>query len=151
MKTSIRNGLLLLLAFIAIGSIYGVYLYNKPHKNVENADPVKSLSADELYLAYSEDETKANNEISEQVIEVSGKIYSLETDNVEEPQIVLSTNDPSGFIRCGFKPEELQKIQTLKEGNSIKIKGLCKGMNMAEGLDLLADIDIVISKCMIIE
>lgn len=116
-----------------------------------NTEELISVSANELFDLFNTDEAKATTQYAEKVIGVKGEIYSKEFENAKEPQIVLKTNDMSGYIRCGFKAEELSKLEMIDESKEVEIKGLCKGFNASEELDLLADKDVVLSNCILIE
>jgi hypothetical protein len=143
--------LLILSLGVAIGAYVAYSMYNKKHTNVGETKPVASLSALDLFTAFENDETEAMTKFADQVVAVSGDIYTVDLSNEKEPQLVLAANGDNGYIRCGFKPEELEKIKTLEAGNNVELKGECKGVNAPEGLDLLADIDVVLSSCIIIE
>lgn len=144
---------ILLITLIAIGSlcIYAYKMYNKEHTNVSETKALEIVDAESLFQAFMNDEEKANATYVDQVIEVSGEIYSIDLSNPEEAQVVLRTTNESGYVRCGFKPDEHPKVTAISDSETIKLKGECKGINNAEELDLLADIDIVLSNCIIIE
>ena len=130
---------------------YVVYMYNKPHKNVERSKAKESISAQYLFEEFSKDDSAAMERFADQVIQVTGKVSYLDLANENEPQLVLNVADNEGFIRCGFKAEDLSKMENIQEGTEISLKGICKGFNNTEGLDLLSDPEVVISKCTIIE
>ncbi|MFY0644173.1 MAG: hypothetical protein JXR19_06880 [Bacteroidia bacterium] len=140
---------ILFILLCAVG--YGLYLYNKPHKNVERASAKETVSADVLFNEFNSDETAAMERYADHVIEVSGMVSYVDLANENEPQIVLEVSDSEGFIRCGFEVDELNKIKKIESGSALVVKGLCKGFNHTEGLDLLSDPEVVISKCTIIE
>lgn len=145
----------ILLIILTLGVLIGAYMaysmYNKKHTNVGETAPVANLSALDLFTSFENNETEAMSKYADQVVAVSGDIYAIDLSNAKEPQIVLEANGDNGYIRCGFKPEELEKVKKLTEGNTVNLKGECKGVNAPEGLDLLADIDVVLSNCIIIE
>lgn len=133
------------------GAFYGYKLYNKEHINVAQTEATEKLSAASLFEVFDTDESAAMIKYADQVVETWGNIYSIDLSNDLEPQVVLEANGDNGYIRCGFKTEELEKVKSLTEGSELRLKGECKGINSAEGLDLLADVDVVLSNCIIIE
>jgi hypothetical protein len=145
-----KKTLIILIAILAVGFI-GYKMYNKPHTDVQATEVLKSFSAEELFTVFDLGEAQAMAQFADQVIGVNGVVYQKDFGNELEPQIVLEANGDNGYIRCGFKPEEKSKLEKIKEGQSVKVKGLCKGINGSEELDLLADIDVVMSNCIIIE
>lgn len=147
-----KRPLFLLISLILLAGAYFAYKsYNKPHTNVSDSSAIESLTAAQLFEKFSSSESEAMAEFSDQVIEVKGTVYLKDFGNESEPQIVLEANGDNGYIRCGFKQDELSKIQSIAEADNIVVKGICKGINGSEELDLLSDIDVVLSNCIIIE
>ena len=104
----------ILLIGILIGGYIAYTMYNKKHINVADATPAEQLSAADLFASFESDESAAMQKFADKVIGVSGAVYSLDLTNEQEPQIVLQANGDNGYIRCGFKPTELEKIKNLK-------------------------------------
>ncbi len=135
----------------AIGVIVGYMMYNKKHTNVATTKADFSLTADELFQAFDAHYETARIDYEEKIIAVSGTVHSLDLSNDLAPQLVLHTSFEDGYIRCGFPAEMKAKIENLEEGKQITIKGICKGMDKLEGMDLLSDVDVVLSNCTIID
>lgn len=136
---------------MAGGAYYGYSLYNKEHTNVAETEAIADFTAADLFSAFDSNEAENMTRFGDKVISVQGVVFSIDLSNPKEPQIVLEGNGDNGYVRCGFKPEELTKIEAISGGDEIKLKGECKGINKAEGLDLLADVDVVLSNCIIVE
>ena len=122
-----------------IGVFIAYKIYNKPHVNVAETSSDISLSANDIIKDFSSDENTANSKYLEKIIEVSGTISELKIEN-EKGIVSLKTNDDFGSILCHLSTEETKKITTLKEGKTIKIKGICTGYLM----------DVILVKCVII-
>ncbi len=147
-----KRPILLTLAFIALAVSLFIYkTYNKEHTDVSTAEILQEMSAQELFSAFDNNEPEATQKYAEQVVSLSGLIFTKDLSNNKEPQLVLQGNGVDGFIRCGFAPESAQAMQTLADSTKVKIKGLCKGFNDAEDLDLLTDRDVIMSNCIIIQ
>ncbi|MGB0851258.1 MAG: OB-fold protein [Bacteroidia bacterium] len=147
-----KRPIFLLISLVALAGAYFAYKsYNKPHTNVSSSEAIESMTAAQLFDKFSSDEAETMKNYSDKVIEVIGTIFLKDLSNKLEPQLVLEANGDNGYIRCGFKQEELVKIESLEESSTIKVKGICKGINGSEELDLLSDIDVVLSNCIIIE
>ena len=136
---------------LMIALAVGYYMYNKPHKNIADATPDFSTTADKLFEEYTLDETSSNAKYLDKVIELTGKVQNLNIENKLEPNVVLIAADGEGTVTCGFKPEMLEKINKLESGSDIKIKGQCKGMTGDASLDLLASPDVVLTNCTVVE
>jgi hydrogenase maturation factor HypE len=144
--------ILLIVLFLALGGGYYAYkMYNKEHINVEETEATQRITSAILFQEFESNKDEAQKHFVGQIIEVSGKIVNLDLSNTEEPQLVLEGNGVDGFIRCGFKQEALNKVYGLKDSTQVTIKGECIGINDTEELDLLMDVEVVLSNCIIIE
>ncbi|HEX4957355.1 MAG TPA: hypothetical protein VFV46_04205 [Lacibacter sp.] len=117
---------LFLLAAVLLSVIVILYvwffIWNKPQVNVSDADAVK-VEAAALFTAYSSDEQLANTNYLEKILEVTGKVTSV-TQNAEGFTVVLlQTNDPMFGINCTLE----QKNVTVREGDTVTLKGICIG------------------------
>lgn len=147
-----KKPVLLTIALIALATVFFVYkMYNKEHTNVDTANVLQEMSASDLFTAFDNNEEEATQQYAEQVVSLKGLLFAKDVSNNAEPQLVLVGNGDDGFIRCGFVPENTLAILALTDGATVTIKGLCKGFNAAEDLDLLADRDVVMSNCILIE
>ena len=146
----------------------GVQLLQETRFNEHTIEPTKlySHNADvdamnEKELGELEEEKweffatkKGNQKMMESFVKsliVQGTLLTKDLSNELEPQITLKTNNTNGFIRCGFKPNELQNIEILEDSSTVSIKGICKGMNGDDELTLLEDKDVILSSSIIIE
>jgi hypothetical protein len=147
-----KKTIILIVLLTMIGSVlYAYKMYNKPHTDVVTTDAAETVSAEDIFEAFDNDEAAAMVKYADKVIAVEGILLSKDLSNELEPQILLDGNGYDGFIRCGFKPGMLPKIVALVENNPISVKGICVGMNGSEELDLLADKDVVLSNCTLID
>lgn len=143
---------LLSISFVLLCVLLFAYrMFNKPHTNVKENKADKLVSAGQLFDFFDRNEDSAMVVFSDQIIQVTGTLSTKDLSNELEPQITLKTNNTNGFIRCGFKPNELKNIVKLKDSSTVKIKGICKGMNGDDELTLLEDKDIILSSSIIIE
>lgn len=138
------------IAVVVIGALlYGSYLWFKPHTNVSRTKALRQFSANELFLHL--EENGLSPEYFDQVISVEGEVIEVDLSNDKSPQIVLETGLMDAYIRCGFEQENKEQLSNVVIGNTLKIKGILKGINDADGLDLLVARDVIVSKCIIIE
>lgn len=147
-----KKPILLAIALILLTAVFLVYkTYNKKHTDVATSEVLQELSASELFDAFDASQQEATIKYAEHVVQLNGLLLYKDMSNTEEPQLVLEGNGDDGFIRCGFAAADKEGVSYLSDNTSIKIKGLCKGMNDAGDLDLLADRDVILSNCIIIE
>tara|TARA_B100000795_G_scaffold264792_1_gene245724 strand:+ start:2993 stop:3412 length:420 start_codon:yes stop_codon:yes gene_type:complete len=125
-----------ILVFAIIGAFVAYKMYNKPHVNVAAASADISLTADEILNDFSSDENSANSKYLEKIIEVKGVVSEI---NIEKEKgiITLKTNDDFGSVLCHLSDEATKKLNLLKEGQAIIVKGICTGFLM----------DVILVKC----
>ena len=117
----------LYLLFILFGSlIYGYYLYNDPVKSIANQKASAQVNAQNLFTAFDEDESAANTKYLDKILEVEGIVEKIVKEN-NKISIYLSTENMMSSIICEL--EDGQKYEG-REGDNIKIKGICTGYLM---------------------
>ena len=136
MKTKISIAVALL---IVAGLGIGFYLFNKPHADIASQDPIARLSASELFNAFSNDETAANQNYAGKVIEVNGEIYSIEDGNQGDYNILLMGASDMFGVSCNISKEDMP--QGLSNGQQISTKGECSGMLS----------DVILIRCVILK
>jgi hypothetical protein len=123
MKQNFFKWLLLsLTAIIITGAVVGYKMYNKPHRNVVNADAV-AVKAEVLVTLYETDENKANRQYLDKVLNVSGEVAGIAKNQKGETVITLKGSGLGGVI-CTLEGREPWEV---KQGSAIKIQGICTG------------------------
>jgi hypothetical protein len=136
-----RRTILIIIGVIAvIGLAAGIYLWNKPHKNMQRATADITLTAPELMAAFNEDETTANAKYLDKVVAVSGKVIEAST-NGEATVVSLEAADDLGAISCELDRFSKQNRTTFTPGEQITLKGICSGKT----------IDVVLVQCVLVE
>ncbi|WP_299045770.1 hypothetical protein [uncultured Polaribacter sp.] len=122
-----------IISSILIVAILGIYIaykmYNKPHVDVADTTSDIITTASQIMTDFTSDENKANIKYLEKIIEVSGVIIDTNIEN-EKGIVTLKTNDDFGSVLCHLSETATQKIETLKQGQTITIKGICTGYLM---------------------
>jgi tRNA_anti-like len=114
-----------LLSIIVIGTTGGIVAYkmwNKPHRNVEEAKAIK-VTATQLAVAYESNEPEANSDYLDKVIEVTGEINEISKNQKGETVITLKGTDMGGVI-CTL---ESAMPATTKTGATVVVRGICTG------------------------
>lgn len=130
---------LVILILGIIGAFVAYKMYNKPHVDVADSKSDIVISADKIQSDFSTNENLANSNYLEKIIEVSGEISELTLEN-KKGIITLKTNDDFGSVLCHLSDNSTQKMNTLKVGKSVRLKGICTGYLM----------DVILVKCEII-
>jgi hypothetical protein len=136
-----RRIILIAIAVIGIvGVATAIYLWNKPHKNMQRATADITLTAPELMAAFNEDETTANAKYLDKVVAVTGKVIEATT-NGEATVVSLEAADDFGAISCELDRFSKQNRTTFSPGEQITLKGMCSGKT----------IDVVLVQCVLME
>lgn len=135
-----RTIFIIIAALVVIGLATGIYMWNKPHKNMQRASADLTISAPDLMTAFNEDETAANAKYLDKVIAVKGKVLETNT-NGEVTTVSLLTNDDFGAISCELDQMSKQSRTAFAAGEEITLKGICAGKT----------IDVVLVRCVLVE
>lgn len=110
------------MAVMLTAATVGYLIWNKPHKNVLEADAAK-ISAAELYNSFINDSAKARSLYVDKVVQVSGEAAKVSL-NQQAQQIIFITTPVSGaFINCTME----KKINGIRQGDKVTLKGICSG------------------------
>ena len=130
--------ILILSLLIFLGGFIANKMYNKPHVNVAETSSDVSLEAVKIVDDFSSDEIMANTTYLDKIVQVSGIINSIKTEN--ETVIVALAGNSFGDVFCYLSEESKTKVNTLKEGQRVTLKGICTGFLL----------DVVLVKCALI-
>lgn len=125
-------------------SAVGTYLYvfHKPHRNIEKEKAAFIIDAKSLYDEFALDEDVSYQKYGNQVLEVSGEIVDISV-NANNTSIVLL--DEMEGISCSFDSLDTKKyyenLSKLSSGDNVKLKGQCDGYDMIMG--------VVLTRCII--
>lgn len=137
MKKLLKIGLVLAL----LAGIYAYYLYNKPVAKLESVKPDYSLTAEELFSQFENNEAEANKKYLGKILEVNGKIQNLSLSDSGDFNLILASGSEMFGINCGMSVSEDAQYKSYKVGDSIKVKGECTGISM----------DVVMTRCVIVK
>lgn len=143
-----KKGLKIFLIVAIVGLVVGLstvyYIFNMPHRDVENEAPAFTIEANILFDEYNTDEEATNLKYGDKVLQVSGDIAEL---SIEGYQVSITLNDEMEGINCSLDSVAIDQnkelINQLKIGDNITLKGKCDGFDMIMG--------VVLTRCYIIE
>ena len=98
------------------------YVFFKPHRSLEDSS-VTRIQADSLYLAFQQDENKANAAYLDKALEVSGTIAGIETNQQGQTVLLLDAGDPMGGVACTLS----EPAAGLAKGAKVVVRGFCSG------------------------
>jgi tRNA_anti-like len=127
---TMKKKIIVAILFAIIASVgVGYYLYNKPHQSIADETPAFNLDAKVLVGDYEKNEKIANDKYLGKIVEVRGIIAEKSRDKKGNFNITLQGADLSG-VGCEFEKGASSEIAGLKEGQEVKIKGICTGVLM---------------------
>ncbi len=131
--------ILLIFAVVGVGVGAGgvYYMFNMPHRDVENEDPALVTTAPALYNAFSQDEMAAFKKYNNKVVQVSGKIVEL-TGGIYHINITLNAAmAPVSIVIDSLSiVKNMSLAKSLKLGDVVTIKGQLDGYDMIMGVVL---------------
>lgn len=142
MKGKLKTNILIFLiasAFFAF--IVGYLLYNKPHRDVKDADAIDT-DAVNLYNIFISDSAKANATYLNKVVKVSGTISGISVNQKHQKIILLKTSVSGGSVNCTME----ENINNYKVGDNIILKGICSGYIPGD-VDIGLPGDIFLIRC----
>ena len=117
-----RNILLITCLFILGGIGYGLYIWNKPARDVSDEESIKITSV-AIFDSFANNEQAANKLYLNKAIEVTGKVTSVQKNQAEKTVVILQSDDPVFGVNCTFK----QDPGTIDNNSIITFKGICTG------------------------
>lgn len=139
-----RTILLIALALIIVLGFYGYREYFRENKDLQEVAPEASLSAPALIKAFETDSAGANKSYLGKIIAVSGRVKSVEKDE-GAATVILGEPGTMSSVRCSMDTAHLAEVATVKEGQSVTVKGACTGFNQDE----LLGSDVVLNRCVL--
>ncbi len=142
-----KKGLKIFLIIAVIGLVAGLstvyYIFNMPHRDVENEAPAYTIEASALFEEYNNDEDATHIKYGDKILQVNGKIAEL---SIEGYQVSITLNDEMEGVNCSLDSiaiaQNMELINQLKLGDNITLKGKCDGFDMIMG--------VVLTRCYII-
>ena len=116
-------------------------VYNAPKASVKEKAVDITLSATELFEAYSKNQTVADQKFIDQVVQISGQIFEIFTDQQGATVFLLATGGDEAGVLCTLELGEKEKVSSKKVGDVITLKGVCTGMLM----------EVVLNRCRVVE
>lgn len=121
-KRILKWSLLFVLIIIVTGGFIGYKMYNKPHRNVDEAKGT-AVTAAQLITDYETNEADANGKYLDKVLEVTGEITEVSKNQKAETVITLKGSVMGGII-CTLEGTAAIEV---KPATTVTIKGICTG------------------------
>ena len=147
-KKIIRIVILFIAAAVLVGGGVGLYMFNKPARDVQNTKTDYSYKASDIVSEYLSDSKKANDKYLDEsgnskVLEISGFVAKISEDFNKQKVILLKADSDKAGVSCTFTDETNSQVAKIKIGDQITIKGVIRsGASFDEDLDLYENVII---------
>jgi hypothetical protein len=143
MKKVIRIALILAAGGLIAAALIWKFYVNKPHEDIDSATPAYSMTTEEIWNHYNQDQKTADSLYTGKVIELTGNLSRVDkNDSLVSVIFVMAADSMFGdkTISCQMYQKHNDEAAALAVGAQVKIKGYCTGYN---------DPDIKFNKCSI--
>ncbi len=129
--------LIVLLVGALTGAAVGIYMWNKPHEQIEDVKGIEVSVAD-LAGAFSQDEAKANEKYLNKALTVKGTVTETQQNQDGGLVIILAGEDPMATVQCTMRDKDVKA----EVGGEVIVKGFCTGSSL---------FGVLLSNCVVIE
>ncbi len=136
MKSNVKKVLVFILVVAVLGAAYAWYQWNRPARDAKNETGI-TITADALFMAYSNNQKVADSLYLDKTIEVSGEIIKTGLNQEGKQNVELKTSQNNGTVFCTLKENSI-----LQQGQTVTLKGICKGYR-----DQMLFFDVVLTDC----
>lgn len=126
------------LVVVAATAYYAYREWNREPEKAAEASAEVSLTATELFQAFTTDEVAAGTRFNDKLVQVNGTVREVNGGGGAPLNVLLETGDPLGAVVCEF---EAGAAPTVKEDDKVSVKGFCAGYNL----------DVLLQRCAIVE
>jgi hypothetical protein len=130
------------IAGLLVGGGIGLYMFNKPHRDVQSAQADYVLSSSQIVTEYLADYQAANQKYlaadgNSKILEISGEVNEI-SENFNGQKVVLlnGVKDRAG-VSAIFTEETNDNLNGIKIGRTITVKGVIRsGASYDEDLEM---------------
>jgi hypothetical protein len=150
-KKILKIGAILALSGLLIGGGIILYMFNMPHRDVQNAKIDFSLSASQLVAEYltepgKADENFLSNDGNSKILAVTGTVAKISDDFKGQKVVLLKDADDKAGVSCTFLPESGSNASKLIVGGKATVKGVIRsGAGYDPDLELYEN--VILEKC----
>jgi hypothetical protein len=145
-KKIIKAVLIIGFAGVIIGGGIGLYLFNMPHRDVQETKTDYALTSTEIVSEYLADMNAANQKYlnadgDSKILEITGEVSNI-SENYNGLKVVLikSAQDKAG-VSATFTSETNSHLSDVKVGQAITVKGvISSGASYDEDLELYENV-----------
>lgn len=130
-----KNIIKILAALVFLLAIAYAVIINIPQADVKSKDVEITIEADVLYQDYNTDESAADNKYLGKVVQISGVIDELTTDEEGAPVVLLKNAEGEIIAIATLEQDQKEALSKYDIGQNITIKAQCNGFLMEVALN----------------
>lgn len=127
----------IVIVIVIAGSIAAWYAYSEFNRKPETAADKETdmkVEAKQIMKEFLADEQSATKKYSDKTIEITGVVEKIQNEKKDNLSVSLETGETDDIgiplsVKVMLIPDENEKIQKIKVGDKITLKGLFTGMN----------------------
>ena len=133
---------MVIIAAVLVAGIYSWREYNRVTESLAQATPAFTTEAATLIREFENGDAEVEKKYLGKVVQVKGNIKQVEKDADGNFTIVLEDAGGMSAVRCSMDTTINDRLQMIKEGTTINIKGLFTGFQKDETGLLGSDIKL---------
>jgi len=141
-KKALKIIAILGVAGLLFGGGIGLYMFNKPHRDVQSANADYTLSASEIVSEYLNDKDAANKKYlaadgDSKILEISGIVSKISEDFNGQKVVLLKGDQLKAGVSASFTSETNSSLDDVQLDQTITIKGVIRsGASYDEDLEM---------------
>ncbi|MGB7394201.1 MAG: hypothetical protein WA913_07405 [Pricia sp.] len=139
MKRRYKITTIVMLALLAGGCCLYLFYYETFPMDMSARKTDVRISSDRLADSFDADEIEANAQFVEKTIEVVGSVKKITQVN-DRYTVLLQGQDGLSNVICDILPSSIGEAKALRPGQTVRLKGICKGYLM----------DVILLNCILI-
>jgi len=145
-KKIFKVGFILIITGAVIASGIIVYMFNMPHRNVQESKTDYAFTSSQIVAEYLANYVVANTKYladdgNSKIIEITGKVNNISDDfNGQKVVLIKGDNDKAG-VSATFTTETNNRAENLNIGQIVTVKGVIRsGATYDEDLELYENV-----------
>jgi hypothetical protein len=146
-----KRKLIRAIAIIAIGGLLtgggiGLYMFNKPHRDVQSSKADYMLTSSQIVAEYLADNQAANRKYlaadgDSKILEISGEVYEISENFNGQKVVLLNGGKDRAGVSAIFTAETNDNLNGIMVGQAITVKGVIRsGASYDEDLEMYENV-----------
>jgi len=146
MRKVIRIIAIIGIAGLLTGGGMGLYMFNKPHRDVQSAKADYRLTSSQIVAEYLADNHAANQKYlaangASKILEISGEVKEISENFNGQKVVLLNGGNNKAGVSAIFTAETNANLNGITVGQAIKVKGVIRsGASYDEDLEMYENV-----------